>query len=550
MEAEQPSEKVTVSSITSSNAPKTGWLQYAFPALISLQLLVSCIVTSAKKPFWFDEMLTYYLASDTSFRHMFVGVQSHFNTLPPLYNLALWGWARVFGASELSLRLPSCLCFIGAFWVLWLTLRPRFGTAPTFVGIAAVLTSHLAGHNAEARPYSLYLFFCALTIYQFAAWNAQPERARSFYIVNMLFHAGMLFTHLFGFLYSASLLLAVVLVDRRQWRVSTPSEQKTRAGSVPMIVSILAAWALFALLWLKPTLHQMGAFKPYSWVALPHLRDLIDALLMDTSRTSLLLAIGISACFVLSRLAKRTPQAPISTARLSPDTTQAGGTKPLILLAGLFLILPPVAAYIISHVSASVFVDRYFIPSLLAWVILLTFLAAELQSRLEAWRTWSGKLQPRHILAALALLLLTIVTVGMLRRDETLRYGPDVASFPETGSLPIVCESYTYFPPHVHYSPKSSAYVFLLDENAALQSAPDEVGWEMVQSKLMLALHEQYPALAIRDWRAFLRDHDQFVVIADTHSRWADVRLKSNPAYVCTETVREDMHLIWVQRKH
>ena len=150
-----------------------------------------------------------------------------------------------------------------------------------------------------------------------------------------------------------------------------------------MIVSILAAWALFALLWLKPTLHQMGAFKPYSWVALPHLRDLIDVLLMDTSRMSLLLAIGISACFVLSRLTKRTLQLPIPIAQCNLDITQAGGAKTLVLLAGIFLVLPPVAAYTISHVSASVFVDRYFIPSLLAWAILLTFMASELQSRLK-----------------------------------------------------------------------------------------------------------------------------------------------------------------------
>jgi len=37
---------------------------------------------------------------------------------PPLYHILMWGWVRIFGASEISLRMPSVLFGVGTVLVI------------------------------------------------------------------------------------------------------------------------------------------------------------------------------------------------------------------------------------------------------------------------------------------------------------------------------------------------------------------------------------------------------------------------------------------------
>ena len=87
--------------------PAKKW-EYFIPAVATLSLLVSCVVVSAKKYFWNDELLSYYLFSDRSFLHMLGAFHDKINNAPPLYFVLGWVWARMAGTSELSLRLLSC----------------------------------------------------------------------------------------------------------------------------------------------------------------------------------------------------------------------------------------------------------------------------------------------------------------------------------------------------------------------------------------------------------------------------------------------------------
>src|SRR5215469_4621285 len=83
--------------------------EFAIPALAVVSLIVSCIIISAKAYFWLDELFSYYLLADHSFRHMMVAFGDKFTNVPPLYFMLGWLWARAFGVTELSLRLFSSL---------------------------------------------------------------------------------------------------------------------------------------------------------------------------------------------------------------------------------------------------------------------------------------------------------------------------------------------------------------------------------------------------------------------------------------------------------
>ena len=44
--------------------------EYLVPVLVTVSLLIACAIASAKKTFWNDELLSFYLLSDSSFTHM------------------------------------------------------------------------------------------------------------------------------------------------------------------------------------------------------------------------------------------------------------------------------------------------------------------------------------------------------------------------------------------------------------------------------------------------------------------------------------------------
>jgi hypothetical protein len=72
-----------------------------------------------------DEILARVLLGSPGFRHMIRAVADGVDSSPPLYWSAMWAWTRVFGLSELSLRMCSAAATGGAFlgaWVLLLAL--------------------------------------------------------------------------------------------------------------------------------------------------------------------------------------------------------------------------------------------------------------------------------------------------------------------------------------------------------------------------------------------------------------------------------------------
>ena len=127
-----------------------------------------------RQSFWFDELVTVSLLR-RGFGGM-VGEIPHSEATPYLYYVVAWPWTRLFGFGEVGLRSLSALA----------------GTAivPVAYGAAATLISRRAGlvtaalvavnpflvwYSQEARSYSLFAFFGALTVF-FAARALRGER--------------------------------------------------------------------------------------------------------------------------------------------------------------------------------------------------------------------------------------------------------------------------------------------------------------------------------------------------------------------------------------
>lgn len=88
---------------------------------------------------------------------------------PPLYYLLGWGWAEVFGASELGLRSLSALCGVALVPVVWLAGRELLDRRAALVAAALVASSPLlVWYSQEARAYELLVLLCTVAFWQLA----------------------------------------------------------------------------------------------------------------------------------------------------------------------------------------------------------------------------------------------------------------------------------------------------------------------------------------------------------------------------------------------
>ena len=96
----------------------------------------------------------------------------------PCYFWLIWIWTRVFGQSELALRLPSLLAGLAliatVFWALlrW-TARPG---SPALCALLVALDPHLVFFSQEARPYALVQWIGMLQLLCFIRLSAGPVK--------------------------------------------------------------------------------------------------------------------------------------------------------------------------------------------------------------------------------------------------------------------------------------------------------------------------------------------------------------------------------------
>jgi 4-amino-4-deoxy-L-arabinose transferase-like glycosyltransferase len=113
--------------------------------------------------YWFDEALTAKLVS-SPFGDMLHDIPRSELT-PPLYYVLAWPWAHVFGRMEVELRAFSALFGIGLVPVAYLLGR-ELATRAVGIAIAALVAFNplLVYYSQEARPYSLFVLLCTLSL--------------------------------------------------------------------------------------------------------------------------------------------------------------------------------------------------------------------------------------------------------------------------------------------------------------------------------------------------------------------------------------------------
>ena len=161
---------------------------------------------------------------------------------PPFYQAFMFVWIRLFGDSELSVRMPSLLCGISSIFLVYALASEVVGrkTALLTSFLMAVSPAHI-WYSQEARPYSLLSFFLLLALVAYLRLK-EPEPHRIWFLIyfGSLFSSAM--THYYLGVYVA-LISVICFLDQHQ-------RKRAILAMNFLILVCLAAWivTVFALM--------------------------------------------------------------------------------------------------------------------------------------------------------------------------------------------------------------------------------------------------------------------------------------------------------------
>ena len=317
------------------------------PCLLAGILLILCISVSLGhgRIFWEDEMLGWMLVRDPSFHHMVTAWNMGADGGGILFYVTARAWFAVFGPSEISFRLYSAAGFAAAFAALWIGLRTYYSRRTLAFAIGAVwlLGPQVIIHMCEGRFYGLFMYGAALTFCVTLRLAASTSKKVSvpWLLLNFAANAILIASHLLGLIYSAFLLLPLIVLDARRhhlrWKV---------------YLSTVLAWGL--LLPEHTAIRAtMAADKPHFWTSPPTLHHFLGAYRAfdgHIERLLLLLVVALGLCWWRQRSA------------LKSALQDSLKTRSELYVVALSLAVVPIAFALKSLIGPSIFVDRYLLP--------------------------------------------------------------------------------------------------------------------------------------------------------------------------------------------
>jgi hypothetical protein len=483
---------------TEASREEQGWnwiLDWLLPLLTVAVLLASCLLGSAKKEIWIDEVFTLQVITDRSLPHMMHALANAVDGGMPLYYLLAYGWATLFGTSLLTLRLFSSVFVCAGVLVLWNTLRKAYLAPAVSLAIAAttVTSATLLHQNVEARYYGSY-FACAALVFAAHLRLRDQPRTRRLVIAAMLAHGALVMSHPFGVLYSGAAIAGLALADYRSSRLHWS-----------LYAALASSWLLL-LAWIGPILKVHDLAQPRNWTPVPTVTEVL-ALFAFASPC---LAFGLLMGTGLTALA---PKA-------NGESGTANNSATLLYHAFAFL-LPPIPVALISWGSSSLFVDRYFLPSLIGVATLVAYL---LNSRLETVRlNFTLRL-------AWCVLLAVILAWPLVSIEKNRDNRFELIDRSITSGLPVIVADANVFLPLSYLTKKPGRpYYYPLDWQAALHSP--RAGATLEYKLLRNAKAVGYYPGRILDDRQALCLFESFLVLDDPQLAWFHERVFNNPDY-------------------
>lgn len=167
------------------------------PLILILTLGAVLRVTALNQSLWLDEAIEWWAVVTFDLKKLLTGYMlGDFN--PPGHHLLMWFWVRVFGESEIALRIPSVLFGVGTIWFTYKIAQTVFSAtkdkerllaAPLLVAVNGLLVYYAQ----EARMYAMATFFVTAAMYFFLRHHT--SKRTSFYLFYLFALSLALYSH-------------------------------------------------------------------------------------------------------------------------------------------------------------------------------------------------------------------------------------------------------------------------------------------------------------------------------------------------------------------
>lgn len=532
----------------------------AFMAAVAAVLTASTVIVSPKHPLWYDEIFSWTLVTDPSFRHMLSALGQAAESPPGLYHTSARLWLAVTGPSILALRLFSTFAMVVALVVTWVTLRRAFSFHATGLAVVTVFCTSglMMDHTSEARFYGLFVACVAIAIAAYAQTVTADRLTWKLALGLFLANLALVQSHVYGVAYSGALLLALIGCDLAARRVR------------------LGVYSCVAIPWLSlaPWIHAFRLIneqtKPRHWITPPTFYAVAEFYRLYSTELPMVLfaaailcllarfayaaqngapraraiTLAVLACITVAALL--TPSYPtllqidlvailiaLAARGVPVDPSTSSRLRTALLVAGGMLLTGPVAAGIFSVLVKPVYIPRYVLPSALGVVILLTGIF-EAGSRIPLRGAISTAISTGWLGMMVVMSLMPVVAAKRENSIQPPMHGISSASVepfvPE--GMPVAVESYFLFLPMQHQTAHPGrTYFYMPDLQSALDPKSDAreiVGYrsEELWKSLGYLPRERAP-----EWHQFLASHSEFVVLHSPGNFWFDWHIRSNPAY-------------------
>ena len=352
---------------------------------------------------WYDE-ITSIGAAHRSVSAILTEAPKTLDSNPPLYYLMLNGWVRLVGDSAVAVRFPSVVFGIATVAVLFLVgLELRDAALGLVAAFIAAISYFLIRYSQEARTYSLLVLLSLVSYYFFIRMIRRGEGGRA-----AVGYAATTVLLLYAHYHAVFLVLAQVCTIVGLWRHLDKVRLRWLAS---LGVAALAFSPWLPTLWTQmqiiarmdpwvlpvPTICHLIGVLCY-WVAIPwgsyvdpHSKHVLEALkLFPLLPLGIIFWVLVSVgCFVWARM----PESMVRRRWLRPIGWAP--TDETVILA-LWMIVPVLVPFAISHIGRPIFWPRYLIGAVPAFYLLLARGVVAFNRR---WLAWS---------LSLAILILTV----------------------------------------------------------------------------------------------------------------------------------------------
>jgi uncharacterized membrane protein len=274
-------------------------------------LLVGILIAAALLRFyqlgtaslWFDEAATARVVT-APLGEFFLRFRTTENT-PPLHYVILWIWTRVFGASEVSLRMPSVIAGVASVFLLYRLMRLLGGARSALIAaLLLAVSSYQIYFSQEARAYELMV---CLSLWSCCAFlRLMEENSRRNQILFITSTTLLLYTHLFSVFVIAAENIAylVAWVRRPRPKLKLSDWLGVQLATAAMFLPFIpVVWAWFSNrsggFWIKPmTLDEITAsylaYAGSAWLlCLMGLLGICGAMLYRHERTGVALLLSL-----------------------------------------------------------------------------------------------------------------------------------------------------------------------------------------------------------------------------------------------------------------